>query len=275
MLSMQTSLRALTALAILGTVGFIVAQQVASSGGQGSSSQPSGRGSANGDRATINGQLYQAVRNQHPGPWTFAPPTGAQKVLQRYIPAETNRLIELAEASGKSGRISKIIEVQCYYMLAVMRPDEQKHEIYDVWNVDVWKPGGQWDHVISAPTLVHDLAVMSDTQGQAVRAAFAKRENEWMQPFMDLNHRIAEEVGKDMERFRSRYNEELKKLIGSRTKADLGQAYVAKLEQGMKEAYALLTPVQKREWDLILSNLKSDALAAYNGDSPELGISNK
>lgn len=272
---MQTSLRALTALAILGTVGFIVAQQVASSAGQGSNSQLSRRGSADGDRATINGQPFRAVRNQHPGPWTFTPPTGAQKVLQRYIPAETNRLIALAEASGKGARISKIIEVQCYYMLAVMRPDEQKHEIYDVWNVDVWKPGGQWDHVTSAPPLVHELASMSDAQGQAIHAAFARREDEWMQPFMDLNHRIAKEVGKDMERFRTRYNEELKKLIGGRTKADLGQAYVAKLEQGMKEAYALLTSSQKREWDLILSNFKSDALAAYNGESPELGISNR
>lgn len=277
MLRLKLTLRALGAIGILGTVALVMAQQIASkeTGGNGPQKATGSRSRAGGGAAIVNGRTYKRMESAHPGPWKFEAPTAAQHVLKSWIISETNRLIDLAKAQSQPERVQGIIEAQCYYILTTMRPDEQKHEMYDVWNVDVWQAGGKWDHVTSAPSLVNALAKIEAKQNATISAIWDKAREDHMRPYMELSRRITKEVGNDQVRHHQRYTEELRKLQGEKSKSDVATDRMTRLRPALNAVYGQLNAAQKREWDRILVNFNQDVLSAYRGEAVKLGVATK
>jgi hypothetical protein len=259
--NMHKTLKVLAALGILGCVSYAVAQtralqQGAEGGGPGQIASKEGEGK-------------------------FAPANGAQKALREYFMAINNRNVLLANNANKGGVAQSCTDVQCYYFLTTMKPDERKHEIDDVWQVSKFRPNGQWNHITSAPMLVNELLRIDKKTNDAINVVLSNGWNKWMQPFMEQNERVAKKMGitkkwddmtpAEQSRLIQLNKEEHERWLNGRTTADVSAEHAKFVSGMMQDVRKVLNKNQLAEFDKIIASFDRDISSAFNGVKNVIG----
>lgn len=254
---MQKTLKVLAALGIMSCVAFVVGQArdkgVFSPGSQGGGAQIASKEEAG----------------------RFAPANGAQRALREYIMAIDNRNVALANEKNRPDIAQACVDVQCYYILATMKPDERKHEVDTVWQVDKYRPNGQWNHITSAPILVDELLRIDAKRSAAIQKILDEDRDEWMKPFMEQSARVAKrfpgkkwatmsQAEKDL--YVKLSNEELVRYRKGRTSGDILTEHVVFFMGTVKKVKALLTKSEIAEFDRFVAAFDKDQNAAFAGN---------
>lgn len=258
---MRKTLKVLAALGITSCVAYVVAQSSpvrAQNGQQGAIAAPSSAGK-------------------------FLKPNGAQNALREYIMAIDNRNVALANAKGQGDIAQKCVDVQCYYWLTTMRPDERKNEIDNVWQVSKYRPNGQWNHITSAPILVDQLLKLDDKTSVAIQKILEDDRDAWMKPFMEQSDRVAKQfpgktwktmTAEDKERYMALSNAEREKWLNGRTSEDVWVEHAEYVVKTIAKVKQHLTDAQRAEFEKIATAYDRDMAKAFAGQAPSFGTGN-
>lgn len=260
---MQKTLKALAAIGVLSCVGYVMAQsgQVRSGGGN------------------YGGQGGSAVASKN-GQGKFAPANAAQQALRHYITAVDNRNVELARRDNKQDVAQACVEVQCYYILATMKPDERKHEVDEVWEISKYRPNGQWNHITSAPMLVDELLRIDPKVDAQIKKIVQSSWDSWMEPFMGITRKVNEEFkGKtwatmtpdEKTRYAARCEEERAKVVKGKSNAQISSEHVKHMSRTMDEVRKVLTKSQAAEFDRFIAAFDRDMSEAFAGSKHAIG----
>lgn len=208
----------------------------------------------------------------HGGRPAYKASNAVQKVLKWHFINRQNAEIELAQATGKDSVVDNVIKVNCYYVLTVEQPDEQKHEINDVWQTSKWVPNDAgWAAVSKAPSLVHELLTVDTETLSKVQAKWDEVEDAFMKPYRDAIHRAAATPGFDslpeLERNRL-IQKETDKVNAGRSIVERSAASVVRSKKVIDYVRSLLSPAQKAEFDQILGQFNKALDNVVAGKAP-------
>lgn len=155
------------------TVGSMAQQVRSKSGG---SVQEVGVRGGSGQRVGGGAQMASKVPEGEPM-------TVMQSVLSRYMINVQNYLIEKYDNDTVT---TNVILAHCASQLTIRTPGQQKHEIYEVWDVDGWKPGKQWEDMKDTPSLINELLRVDPSVEKEIQALVDKQSDELMKPLRDF-----------------------------------------------------------------------------------------
>jgi hypothetical protein len=247
-------LKGLAAIGIAGCVVYGVAQSIATKADQGGQGRP-GAG---------------ALRaNQAGKPSSYVKPNVVQELLRYCIITEGNALGDKAKAEGRPSVLTKIVETYCYHTLTTMRPDEQQHEIHDVWQIGVWKKDGSWDHIAAAPSLAKEILNVDAVTAKKVNALWEKSVDQVMGPYIELSKRLWEQAGHDRAKYDALYKVEHAKLRASMVKNAAGKPSSPNVMKSLvDEAKAVMPKAMAMEFEQFYLNCRRDMIAVAAGATP-------
>lgn len=210
--------------------------------------------------------------NDHASPHPYVEPNTVQKQMQFAFIGKQNQFIEQVTASGREDLVAGLIKVNCYAMLTVMRPDEQQHEMHDVWQVDVWVPRDpQWAAVCKAPSMVNSLLKVSPEVCAKIQAEADRLSDLAMAPFRAMMNRLEADPAyralskeEQIERMRA----ENRKLYAGRSKADLAAENGTRCDRMLNFIRPLLNRAQQSEFDTIRAQFDSGVASVMKGQTP-------
>jgi len=254
---MEKSLRILGLIGVIGSVAIVAAQtnQVR---------QPVG------ERAQ---SVTQAGAGQVAAPTTaYRPDNSLQRAMRYHMSNLQNLEIETAKEQGKDQLVDDIIKVNCYYTLATMRPDQQKHEMTDVWQVQQFVPNDPgWKAVCAAPTMVKEVLALDAKVDQKIGAAMATDVNVYQKLARDISQKLSKEPGFDswpqevkVARFKALYDAEKAKLP-ARTPAQNYADACKRSAKILNDATAMLRDSQSAEVHRIFALYDADMKRATSG----------
>lgn len=216
-----------------------------------------------------------------------SPQNEAVSAMRSQISGQVNTLWHEAKAAGRGDAAERLMQVACWSALTTMTPDQQKHEIQNVWQLGKYKPNGDWDHVTKAPSLVNSLLDVPAEKSAKIKSLRDAARRSAMAPYDDLTERVNDRVRQEGGDFSAIYNADLKKLhvelasqYARRNKLSLDtsnpDAVPAMLARQTAEAYepvflkirSLLTKEQQAEWVRIERTCLQNAKIAAQGGNP-------
>jgi hypothetical protein len=106
-----------------------------------------------------------------------------QGVLSRHMINVQNYLIEKYNDDKVT---TAVILKHCEAQLTLRTPGQQKHEINEVWEVDKWRPTGEWQNMKGVPSLVNELLRVDPAVEKEIQALEDKISDEFMKPLRDF-----------------------------------------------------------------------------------------
>jgi hypothetical protein len=186
----------------------------------------------------------------------------------------------LAREKNRGDIAQSCVDVQCYYVLATMRPDERKHEVDEVWQVDKYRPNGQWNHITSAPILVDELLRIDAKTDKQINSILSAANDKWFAQFDAWTKDLAKEFpGKtwatmteaEKQRYHARSQELRNNWLKGRTTADISTEHAVYVTKTMDEVRKLLSKSQLAEFNGIIAKFDKHMAAAYAGSKNPLG----
>ncbi|HRK22200.1 MAG TPA: hypothetical protein PLX06_10340 [Fimbriimonadaceae bacterium] len=187
-----------------------------------------------------------------------------QVALSHIISGHTNHLVDKATEERRDAVVSRIIEVQCAYVLSTLNPEQRAWEIKQNWEVDKYRPNGQWDHVTNAPQLAKALLKMNRERSERVRSIIDSATEAHWAPYREISKRL-EEKGLSRDEQARQYNIELERFWGGRTKSERTLVYANRMLDAGKKIRETLSDAERTEWDAIVNGFLADVQKAYNG----------
>jgi len=195
-----------------------------------------------------------------------------QSIMQWHFCALQNAAIDVADEQNREDLVANIIKVNCYYMLALMRPDQQMHEIHDVWSVQQWVPNDNgWQAVCKSPTLVKEILTVTPDVATKVQQKWDDVSEAFVRPHREAMRRAAETPGFDnlskveQHKLIQAANQ---KVIGGRTRVQLSAANVARTQSVLDFARSIVTRAQRDEIDMLLAKYDKELKAVIAGRAP-------
>lgn len=221
---MEKSLRILGLVSVLGAVGIVTGQVqrvgrvLTGQGGQVASRVDNCEG-AGSKRAST-------------------PETVLQQILSWHFSNLQNQAIEVAKEQGREEAVGDVIKVNCYHMLTLMRPDQQQHEMHDVWQVQAFVPNDAgWKAVCTAPSLAKEILSVDLKAAKEIQDAWEADGRESVKDVTALGKRLLQEPGfkqlspQDQNgRFRAEYS----KLLAQMPKRTPAQNYGLAVDRSRK-----------------------------------------
>lgn len=201
--------------------------------------------------------------------------TALQDAILSYFINRQNHAIEVAREKGQEDVVAAVIKMNCYHVLTMMDPSQQRREINQVWQVNRFVPNDQgWKAVTQAPSLANEILKLSPTTEKAVRAEMQKqRKLGASQTQRMITELLARPGFKDLskqEQHRIIF-EESKKLEAGRPKTTAAQRYEKAAERALAVLEALrpvLTKAQAREMDGFVDRYHADLNLVTSGRKP-------
>ncbi len=127
-----------------------------------------------------------AVASEGNGNLRAAPLSTMQGVLSRHLVNIQNYLIEKYNDPKVT---EQVILAHCSSQLKLRTRDQQLKEIYDVWDIDTWKPGPQWEAMTKVQTVIDKLLNIDPKSAKEIQELENKISDEFMQPLRDFIER--------------------------------------------------------------------------------------
>jgi hypothetical protein len=196
---------------------------------------------------TADGQRYRALKDTVGG-FQAEPLNAVQRVLSYHLINVQNHLIE---KHGDDQVTAKVILGHCESQLTLRTPQQQKHEIYDVWDIDLWTPGPQWEALVGTPSLA-DAILRIDPKVEKEIAAFEDRvSDEFMKPMRDFIKREGL-AGLPKEEAQRRLQEWSASQYAGVTMVERSRRAVERSQRVLDFARTRLNAEQRAEMDRIL-----------------------
>jgi hypothetical protein len=207
----------------------------------------------------IGGQVYEA-RTSTIGGIKSEPQTKLQEIVIHYMISRQNFLID----KFNDDRVTtKVIFGNCESMLTAMTRQQQLHEIYDVWDVDLWRPGTQWESMKDVPSLAN--AILSvDPKVEAEISKFDDRvSDQWMKPLRDFESTPSFRAMSRDQQVQALREFSRRENAGA-SKVELGARAVNRITQVLEFARSKVTAAQRKEIDEIVSRFEKKMATAIN-----------
>ena len=223
--------------------------------------------------ASFNGQL--ATMDDGSGKFAYRPSNIVQRVLQTALNAKANVLIDVAQGQGLEASVSKLVLANDYVILTLMRPDEQQHEIHDVWQVEKFVQGNKdWEEVCKAPSLIRELDKIDAVTAKSVEAAWESVWNDLRGPLWSVEKRLMSEPGFNSlsaQEKQDRVFAEMQKLP-KKSPAQIQAETIARWSGLLETTRACLTKAQRAEFDGFVSRHEAALAKASSGVVPPPGL---
>lgn len=299
---MKIEQKILAGLALAACAGYAIAQSqqfTGSAAGSAFAGRVAGEGQSSSDKVVgkvVGGSAIEVMRkplSQDDAPEVAQmvkaphPQNAVVSAMRAEVSGMINHLWQTARAKGDEAAAARLIEVSCWAVLASMTPEQQRYEINSVWQLGRHKPGGEWDHVASAPTLVSGLLKVDsklESQAKSISDAFRKAR---MKPYDDyasgfraksadgtysaavynaglpgLHKRLAAEFLKSQKR------PVLSGMTHDTALAILAEKTVMDQKPEFNKIRLLLTPGQQDEWKSYVNTCLLKAKLAASGQNP-------
>lgn len=214
-----------------------------------------------GEVRSANGDLYRAASSTVGG-YKAEPMTVMQGVLSRHMVNIQNHLIEKYNNEKVT---SEVILGHCESQLLLRTPNQQKHELFDVWDIDVWKPGPKWDAMVDTPSLVNELLRVDPKVEKEIAALENRLWDEFMKPMQDFIKRegLADMPKDEAQRRLQAWNQQ---HYAGVTMVERSRRAVERSQKVIDFARTKLTQQQAAEMDKILG-LFSEKMAVVEANA--------
>jgi hypothetical protein len=260
---MERSIRIFSLITVIGVVALVGAQA-----GRSGPQEVRGR--------THDGAQYAArVGGDAHRTHTSKPENVLQQLIEWNFCLQQNHAIELAKEQGRNQTVDDVIKLNCYHMLTVMEPDQQQHEMHDVWQTDVYVPNDAgWAAVCRAPSLAREILTIDPLVAQKIQTAWDEVSREDVKDVRELGERLMKEPGFNelsAQEKNVRFHEEYKKVLAKMPKRTPAQNYALALDKSNKfiiHAMALVNDRQHAEVRAFLERYERDLREVMAGKRP-------
>ena len=221
----------------------------------------------------FSGQV--ATRDDGSGKFAYKKSNVVQQVLQASLNAKANVLIDVAQEQGHEASVSKLVLANDYIMLTLMRPDQQQHEIHDVWQVEKFVPGNKdWAEVCKAPSLIRELDKIDPAAAKKIEAAWEKVWDDLRDPLWAVEKRLLAEPGFNSlsaQEKQDRVFTEMQKLP-KKAPAQIQAETIARWSGLLETTRLFLNKAQQAEFDGFVSRHEAALAKASSGVIPPPGL---